>query len=272
MFVLVLLFVVLVVAAVGAGVLAHRRAWTVAGGPLAWGQALGGRFGAGGGAAVALVAGAAVTAVVGLGMGFLAKAVENPVDHPIFRWVRPRADPASKFSDLNEKLTMMGNNPITQLVALLAAVVLAFAFGRRRWPVPVVALVVAVVLEKYLQKFLGRVVDRGHPPTTLGTYPSGGVGRILAIYGTVVVLVIVLQPTLRREWRAGLWTGVVTAAVIEAYSRVYLSKHWFTDAAFGLVFGGLLLLTMATAVAALTGARSPAPVRSDQPQRADAVG
>ena len=43
----------------------------------------------------------------------------------------------------------------------------------------------------------------------------------------------------------------MTAVVIEAFTRVYLSKHWFTDAAFALPLGVLLMLTNVAAVAAM---------------------
>lgn len=264
------LFVLAFAVPIGVGVLAHSRGWSVAGGPERWGSAATRRFGRVGGTLLVLVVGYAVTVAVGLGLGFLAKNLQSGVDVPVFDWVHSRVSDGSEFTTANGKLTYLGNNPITQLGAFISAIVLGFAY-RRRWWLPVGALAVAVIGEKYAQKFLGHVVDRGHPPTTLGTYPSGGVGRILAIYGTVVILVLLLQPQLSRAWRAGLWTGVATAAVVEAYTRVYLSKHWFTDAAFGLVFGALLLLTHAAAVRAAAGrtepADSPATVRPPAPAR-----
>lgn len=249
---LVACFVLVVVLCVGGGVLAHRSGRRVAGGPPAWGERAAARLGRVGGALAVLVAGYAVTAVVGLALGFLAKALQSPIDEPAFRWVHARVSD-STFTRGQDKLTLIGNNPIVQLVLLVGGVVLAFAY-RRRWWLPVVGLGVAYLAEKYTQRFLAHTVDRGHPPTTLGTYPSGGVGRILAVYGVVVVLVIMLQPGLSRAWRAGLWTGVVTAAGVEAFSRLYLSKHWLTDALFGLPFGTLLMLTNITAVAALASA------------------
>ena len=254
-------FVLLVAGTVGAGLLAYRRP-SSSGGPSIWGAAAARRFGPGPGALIVLVLGLAVTAVVGLALGFLAKAVQRHVDEPAFRWVHGRVHDGNLFSHAQDKLTLVGNNPIVQLVCFFSVLVLACAY-RRRWWLPVLAVAVALVTEKYLQRFLGHVVDRGHPPTTLGTYPSGGVGRILAVYGTIMILVLLLQPRLSRAWRIGLWTGLAAAAVMEAFSRLYLSKHWLTDALFGLPFGTLLLLTNVTAVCALVGrtaaATAPAP-------------
>lgn len=186
---------------------------------------------------------------VGLALGFLAKALQDGVDRPVFDWVQGRVRNNS-FTRLNEKLTLVGNTPTAELVRLFSVLILAFAY-RRRWWLPTAGIVVAFVSERYLQKILAKIVDRGHPPTTLGTYPSGGLGRIIAIYGLVVLLVIRLQPTLSKPCRAGLWTGVITAAVVEAFTRVYLSKHWLTDAMFALPFGVLLLLTNVAAVSAI---------------------
>jgi membrane-associated phospholipid phosphatase len=63
-----------------------------------------------------------------------------------------------------------------------------------------------------------------------------------------------------RAWRVGLWTGVATAAAVEAFTRVYLSKHWFTDAVGGYLVGGLLLLVCATTVRLATAGVADSPV------------
>jgi hypothetical protein len=268
--ILVAAFVLVVAATVGAGLLAYRRRWSLAGGPSGWGAAAARRFGAVPGAVLVLVVGLAATAVVGLALGFLAKALQSGVDEPTFRWVHPRVHDNNLFSHAQDKLTLVGNNPIVQLVCFFSVLILACAY-RRRWWLPVVTVAVALVAEKYVQRFLAHTVDRGHPPTTLGTYPSGGVGRILAVYGTILILVLLLQPGLSRAWRVGLWTGLAAAAVMEAYSRLYLSKHWFTDALFGLPFGTLLLLTNVAAVCALAGGAVAAQTSRQQQARATAV-
>ncbi len=253
---LVVLFVLVVVVSIGSGVLAHRRGRSVRGGPQAWGEAAAARFGPVPGAALVFVVGMAVTGVVSVALGFLAKAIESSVDKPVFAWVFPRVQDTvfsyvpNKFTEAQNKLTLMGSNATAQLVGGVAVIILAAAY-RRRWWLPPIAIGVAYAGEKYAQRFLANVVDRGHPPTTAGTFPSGGVGRILAVYGVIVVLVILLQPRLSQAWRAGLWTGVATAACVESFTRIYLSKHWLTDAVFGLPFGAMLLLTNVAAVCAL---------------------
>ena len=119
-----------------------------------------------------LVSGWVVVLVVGLGLGFLAKHVESSVDKPILRWVDARVT-ENVITRLAEKFTYMGNTPIIEVTCTIAVILLACAY-RSRWWLPTLAIVVAFVDEKVLQKVLSKVVDRGHPPTTLGTYPSGG--------------------------------------------------------------------------------------------------
>jgi membrane-associated phospholipid phosphatase len=258
---LVVLFIVAVLVTVGVGALSYRKGLSLAGGPRAWGEAAAGRLGAVPGAIVVAIVGYAITAGVGLALGYLAKHLESSIDKPVYNWVYPRVGD-NLFSHAQNKLTLMGNNPIIQVVALIAVIALIFAYKRRFW-IPIVGIALAVEGEKYMQKFLGKVIDRGHPGLsfpapgsskpipTFGTYPSGGVGRILAVYGAIVVLVILLQPSMSRAWKAGLWTGLALMAVVESYSRIYLSKHWLTDAVFGLVFGALLLLSNIAAISAL---------------------
>lgn len=247
---LIAVFAVCLVAPIGIGVAAHLRGWSLWGGPVSWGRTAAARFGRVRAAVLITVAGWACTAVVCLGLGFAAKAMQGAVDEPAFRWIHARVHGGS-FTRLNEKLTYMGNNPIIQLVALIAVILLGCAYRRRGWWLPLLSIGVAYLGEKYLQRVLGHVVDRGHPPTTLGTFPSGGVGRILAVYAVIVLLAVALLPELSDAWRAGLWTGLATAAVVEAFTRIYLSKHWLTDAVFGLPFGTLLTLTGVAALAAL---------------------
>jgi membrane-associated phospholipid phosphatase len=190
-----------------------------------------------------------------LPVGWIAKALETSVDWPVFRWINPKVHD-SAFTSVNDVLTRMGNHSVVRVVCALAAIGLAIAW-RRRFYVPVIVIAVTFILEKYEQSFLAKVIDRGHPPTSLGTFPSGGCARVVSLYGVIVFLGLALAPTLARRWHILSWTALALAAWLEAFSRLYLSKHWLTDVVGGLIFGTLLLLVMVAATAVLI--QYPAP-------------
>jgi hypothetical protein len=272
---LILVLVAAVVVPVGFGVLAHQRSWSLFGGPTRWGQVAARRYGAVGGALLIVVPGWIIAVLAGLALGELAKHSTKAVDQPVLDWVGHRVNPATiatsgnDFTKLNNKLTLIGNNPTTELVVGISFVILAFAY-KRRWYLPLIGLFGAFFAEKAARKIFGKVIDRPRPLATAGTYPSGGVERIVAIYCVVLILVILLMPTLSRAWRAGLWTGLATAGCVEAFTRVYLSKHWMTDAVFALPVGLLLALTHVAAISALAYRRSTDPAAA-HPERSRAV-
>ena len=254
---MVLILALAIAAVLAIGVMAYRRSWALpAGGPSQWGRAAAGRFGAIPATLAILVGGGLLATALSLPVGYLARSLDSPLDKPALSFTLNHVDPASKFSSLNLKLTVLGNNGQIQLLGLLAVILLAFAW-QRNWWVPVVLLVAVFYIERYSQRSLAMIVHRGHPPTSLGTFPSGGVGRILSVYGLVLVLVLMLIPALSRAWRAGLFTGLGLAAVVEAYTRWYLAKHWVTDAAGAIIFGYLLLAVAAAAAAALNSKFGP---------------
>jgi membrane-associated phospholipid phosphatase len=195
-------------------------------------------------AAVVVLAGGAVTIVVGWVLGRVAHSLETAVDWPIFRWFASRQ--VDEWSRIWLVITNMGAPRVTQGLAALGALVLAFLWYRRglRWWVPLLVLPVGYAMEKYGQIILKLVVDRGHPPTTHGTWPSGGCARVFIVYGLIAVLFLMWRhPVGPRAWVAG--ASVVSFCVtVQAYARMYNQEHWFTDVAGGVVFGAMLLVTM----------------------------
>jgi membrane-associated phospholipid phosphatase len=178
-----------------------------------------------------------VSAVAAL-FGFGVAALEHPVDWWAFHLSdRLRAHGWARIMNV---VTQTGNLTETRIAAAVFSVLLAFLAGRRRWWAPALLLVGVVLVEKYQQSMLATIVDRGHPPTTLGTYPSGGCARLISVYGAILFIILELTRAGRRV-RALTWSLLWTAAFLEGYSRWYLNKHWVTDVLGGWFYGGLLL-------------------------------
>jgi hypothetical protein len=212
-----------------------------------------GRFPA---AAVAALAGWAAALVLCWWLGVLARTIEPDIDHPIFRfWARHQI--GGTWSSTWWKLTNIGAPGQTQGVALVAAIFFAIVWWRRgrSWWVPVVTFAAAYAFEKFGQTILKLVVHRGHPPTTLGTWPSGGCARLLVIYGLVIFFFLTWwQPQNRRVWYLG-WMVLSVCLGIEMYAREYNQEHWFTDVLGGIAYGTMLLLVMIGAYHILDGSR-----------------
>jgi membrane-associated phospholipid phosphatase len=198
------------------------------------------------------LAGAAVTFTIMLALGAAwvvhhGATIDQPIyrftiDHQVHGWVRVMA-----------RLTRIGNTWTTWGAALVAAAVLAaFWPARRRW-IPPVALVTAIVVDHYATLAIRHVFERVGPPNSPhGTYPSGGCERVVLFYGLIAYLAW-RQASGRRT--SGIWAGVGVAmlAFNEAYSRSYLTLHWFTDAASGVLYGVLMLLSFTIAVRIVAG-------------------
>lgn len=203
--------------------------------------------------AVLLGGGVLVVTAVGVVFGFGAASLEHPVDWWAFHLSdRLRADGWAHLMDI---VTRMGNLPETRTAGVVFAVLLAFA-ARPRWWAPAALILSVIVVERYQQSLLGVIVDRGHPPTTLGTYPSGGCARLISVYGVILFLVLELARAGRRT-RAVAWTLLWAAAFAEGYSRWYLNKHWLTDVLGGWFYGALLLAVAVFAGRALTDRDAP---------------
>jgi membrane-associated phospholipid phosphatase len=208
-------------------------------------------------------AGLAVSVAVLWPLGRLALRLEDAWDRPVFEWFSDHRAGAG-WNRLNEILTQMGNRPPIYVAAVAAALVLVVFAPRRRWAPPAL-VIMAVLIEQFVRVGLLRVVDRGHPPTSEGTWPSGGVGRTIAIYGFIVFLLFwcarrrglrfATGPagTGRQVGRAAVAAGAIIAvmATVEGYTRIYLQMHWITDVLGGYVFGCLLLAVFVYAGRAL---------------------
>jgi membrane-associated phospholipid phosphatase len=214
-----------------------------------------------GAAAVVVLAWSAAVVAVFWPVGELAHALEHAIDWPVLHWVGPRRSPG--FEDVNWLYTALGDRYPLKWVTVAGALVFAALWRRRFW-IPLIAIPAQFVLEQYVQAIIAGMVDRGHPPTGLGTYPSGGIARIVMVFGTLA-LFATLTWRFNRKIQVAMGTGVLLLATCEGYSRIYVQKHWMTDVLSGLLFGPALFAGFALAVCVLAGATRTAPARTLEP-------
>ncbi|MEU4716848.1 phosphatase PAP2 family protein [Micromonospora purpureochromogenes] len=240
---------------------AHRLRVAVAGLTAAFGRT--------GAALVVLLAGCAAVVAICWPLGEALSRLEPHVDHPVFDYVHARR--VDTWAELNSFYTALGDRYPLKWVTGVATLVFVVLWRRRRWWVPLVVLPLQFVVEQYVQAILATMVDRGHPPTDLGTYPSGGCARIMVTFGTIAVLAM-LTWRLPRGVRVALVTLVVTLVSLEGYTRIYAEKHWLTDVLGGWIFATLLFAVTALAVLVAEGrVRPPAPSGGTTPAIPDRV-
>ncbi len=170
------------------------------------------------------------------------------VNQHLYGWFQQQGHTAPWFMQLMRAASRLAEWPETFVISGLAAAGLALAARRRRW-LPPLLVATAVVLERYLQKVISDVVHPSHPPAHLGTYPSGGAARVVAVYGFVVYLLVRRTGPGRPASMA--WaTAVALAAFLVGYARAFLGLHWAVDVLGGWLFGGLLLLALVAAAGA----------------------
>ncbi|MEV8508184.1 phosphatase PAP2 family protein [Actinoplanes sp. NPDC051475] len=182
-------------------------------------------------------------------VGLFAHSLEDAVDWPVLLWVTDRRHPG--FEDFNWFYTALGDRDPLKKIVVVGAVVFAVLWRKRFW-IPLTAILLSFPLEQYVQAILSAMVNRGHPPTGLGSYPSGGIARIVMTFGAIA-LFAALTWKLSRRWHVVLGTVVLVLACYEGYSRLYVQKHWLTDVISGIFFGPALFLGYAIAVCILAG-------------------
>ena len=216
--------------------------------------------------AVGAVAVYAVTCLLGV----LVVHAGPTIDKPVYTWMIHHR--VHIWKSVMDRVTKMGNTWTTWGAAVAAAACLAAFYRRRKWLPPVV-LGAAIFIDHYLTLALRHTFHRlGPPDSPLGTFPSGGCDRIIVFYGLIAYLIwreVSGRRTHgdlagRRDRRAGLH---------EAYSRVYLTLHWFTDVISGLIYGGLILAVFIVTIRLVDGParrrRRNTRRRATGPQRRD---
>ena len=70
-----------------------------------------------------------------------------------------------------------------------------------------------------------------------------------------------------RRWQVAGFSLLAFLAAVEAYSRIYLLKHWITDVFGGLIFGAGLLIIATIAFSILDGPGKRQPVGPERAAR-----
>jgi hypothetical protein len=181
----------------------------------------------------------------------VAHRLESAVDRPAFRWWQEH-HLGGTWSSTWLKLTNIGDPRLTLELAVGGALLTAVLYrGRPFWWAPAATLIFGYLAEKYSQIILKLVVHRGHPPTTQGTWPSGGMARVLVVYGLIIYFVVRrFWPDSPRVWATG-WSLLAICASVQAYARLNNLEHWTTDVAGGAPYGLLLLAMMIISYSAL---------------------
>jgi membrane-associated phospholipid phosphatase len=222
-------------------------------------------------ALVVLLAGSAAVVAVCWPLGEALSRLEPSVDVPVFEYIHARRH--ETWEAINEFYSALGDRDPLKVVSVAAALFFA-PFWKRRWWIPVVAMFGQYLLEQYIQQILATVVDRGHPPTDLGTYPSGGCARIMMTFGTIFLLAD-LTWRISRTGRTVLATLVVLLVSVEGYTRMYAEKHWLTDVIGGYIFASLMIgvvaLTLWTFLGRTDRPVAPAPLAGRDDVRAPAA-
>jgi hypothetical protein len=172
------------------------------------------------------------------------------VDAPIERWINRHQ--VNWWAAVMERLNKIGNTWTTWGAVGTGAVCLGVSWRRQRW-LPPSALGAAILVDYTATHALHRKFQRVGPPANpLGTYPSGGMDRVVLFYGLIAHM---LWREFSGSRQGKIWAAAAVTALSynQAYCREYLSQHWFLDTACGLLYGGLLLAPFIVAVQLAAG-------------------
>ncbi len=186
-------------------------------------------------------------------MRLLGPAVVNhgpAIDERILRWTEDHQ--VKPWAGVMERLTKIGNTWTIWGAAGAAAASLAVTWPKYKW-LPPAALGTAALVDHYVTLALRHKFGRPGPPDSPGgTYPCGGCDRVILFYGLIAYL-LWREFSGTPEGKAWAIGTVAALSFNEAYSREYLSKHWFTDILSGLVYGVVLLAPFIGAVRLIAG-------------------
>jgi membrane-associated phospholipid phosphatase len=197
-----------------------------------------------------LVVGAVIVYAPTALLGMLVTHAGPAVDKPVYTWTIHNR--VHFWMAVMQRVAKVGDSWTVWGGSVAAAICLAACYRKDKW-LPPVALGAAVAGDHYLALALRYTFERPGPPVSPnGAFPSGGCDRVVVLYGLIAYLIW-------REFsgnsRHAIWAAGVVGALgfSEAYSRGYLTLHWFTDIISGLVYGTLILAVFIISIRLVDG-------------------
>ena len=153
---------------------------------------------------------------------------DTKVDQRLADWLHEHATPL--WTDFFEKVTWLGNVPVLAVVAVIAAVVLAYKRQIAELQLFVLAAVGTEILTTGLK--LGFQRERPFFPDPLATetsysFPSGHSSVSLAVYGTLGY--IAARHLSTRRAQIAILAAAATVVGLIGFSRLYLGVHFLSD-------------------------------------------
>ena len=153
---------------------------------------------------------------------------DTKVDQRLADWLHEHATPL--WTDFFEKVTWLGNVPVLAVVAVIAAVVLAYKRQIAELQLFVLAAVGTEILTTGLK--LGFQRERPFFPDPLATetsysFPSGHSSVSLAVYGTLGY--IAARHLSTRRAQIAILAAAATLVGLIGFSRLYLGVHFLSD-------------------------------------------
>ena len=153
---------------------------------------------------------------------------DTKVDQRLADWLHEHATPL--WTDFFENVTWLGNVPVLAVVAVIAAVVLAYKRQIAELQLFALAAVGTEILTTGLK--LGFQRERPFFPDPLATetsysFPSGHSSVSLAVYGTLGY--IAARHLSTRRAQIAILAAAATVVGLIGFSRLYLGVHFLSD-------------------------------------------